>query len=475
MRFPGLDSNATYKSLKANEIESAKLYMYEGTGNSGTSTLQVRYSSQTSGWAETAPTYANTSASSSIMSTTKISKSGTCTFDFTTLAIASKYSGYDIKKGIVITNANETNASLRRSFYMTENSSSKPRVVVEWNPVIDGMAYVFKYGNSKTLTSNSSNITLEKLCLIDGKFTDRNQIWMIKKSKTSGYIIYNTDDTNKAICLTTNNKITLSKGASVTNPYYSWSFVKISSTQCSIQSVYNSRWICLDSNGNLSTTDDSNKKLIFTKVHDNNDNCFSGGYSNQRGTYKLNVIFNNQADFNNFASSAEAWNGICDKISVKAYPPNSNPSSGVNFVVARKSLSTSGIVGKNSTTNAITIANSTVNNYLKNQDDINNEQNKEFKKGVIFLNTDRGSFFSLNIEIQKAKFMHEVGHALKLKHTDYIYTKNIIKLNEVVSYNQVFNPAAIMSTNLLDVHPTITTYITMYDKANLIRKWREMP
>lgn len=71
--------------------------------------------------------------------------------------------------------------------------------------------------------------------------------------------------------------------------------------------------------------------------------------------------------------------------------------------------------------------------------------------------------------------MHEVGHALKLKHTDYIYTKNIIKLNEVVSYNQVFNPAAIMSTNLLDVHPTITTYITMYDKANLIRKWREMP
>ena len=475
VRFPGLDGNATYKSLKANEIESAKLYMYEGTGNSGTSTLQVRYSSQTSGWAETAPTYANTSASSSIMSTTKISKSGTCTFDFTTLAIASKYSGYDIKKGIVITNANETNASLRRSFYMTEYSSSKPRVVVEWNPVIDGMAYVFKYGNSKTLTSNSSNITLEKLCLIDGKFTDRNQIWMIKKSKTSGYIIYNTDDTNKAICLTTNNKITLSKGASVTNPYYSWSFVKISSTQCSIQSVYNSRWICLDSNGNLSTTDDSNKKLIFTKVHDNNDNCFSGGYSNQRGTYKLNVIFNNQADFNNFASSAEAWNGICDKISVKAYPPNSNPSSGVNFVVARKSLSTSGIVGKNSTTNAITIANSTVNNYLKNQDDINNEQNKEFKKGVIFLNTDRGSFFSLNIEIQKAKFMHEVGHALKLKHTDYIYTKNIIKLNEVVSYNQVFNPAAIMSTNLLDVHPTITTYITMYDKANLIRKWREMP
>ncbi|MDE8718504.1 hypothetical protein PZH37_16040, partial [[Eubacterium] siraeum] len=33
MRFPCLDSNETYKSLKASEIESVKLYMYEGTGN----------------------------------------------------------------------------------------------------------------------------------------------------------------------------------------------------------------------------------------------------------------------------------------------------------------------------------------------------------------------------------------------------------------------------------------------------------
>lgn len=106
MRFPGLDSNETYKSLKASEIESVKLYMYEGTGNSGTSTLQVRFSLNDSGWSESSPIYANTKANGKVMSTTTIKKSGVCSFDFTELAIASKYAGYDIKKGIVIANAN---------------------------------------------------------------------------------------------------------------------------------------------------------------------------------------------------------------------------------------------------------------------------------------------------------------------------------------------------------------------------------
>ena len=479
VRFPGLDSNATYKSLKANEIESAKLYMYEGTGNSGTSTLQVRYSSQTSGWAETAPTYANTSASSSIMSTTKISKSGTCTFDFTTLAIASKYSGYDIKKGIVITNANETNASLRRSFYMTEYSSSKPRVVVQWNPVIDGMAYVFKAGTIKCLVADGNELSISELALFKDEessssamiYCNPQQIWIINKSRTSGYIITSANDEKKAISLTTDNKITLSTGVSDTNPFYSWEFVRISSTQFAIKSTYNSRWICSDTNGYLVTTDDSNKKLIFNKALDNNYNCFSGGYSGQKGTYRLNVIFNEQADYNNFADSAEAWNGICNKISVKAYPPNSKPTVGVNFVVARKALSTSGIPNKTDTL-AITIANSTVNNYLKVQKDIKNEQSKTFKNGVIFLNTDSGSFFSYNLEKQKSTITHEVGHALKLQHTDYDATK----YTSSSTGKTIFDPASIMSTNLLSYKPnTYIPRITLYDKANLIRKWREMP
>ena len=85
MRFPGLDSNETYKSLKVSEIESVKLYMYEGTGNSGTSTLQVRFSLNNSGWSESSPIYANTNANSKVMSTTTIKKSGV-TYKVTTAA-----------------------------------------------------------------------------------------------------------------------------------------------------------------------------------------------------------------------------------------------------------------------------------------------------------------------------------------------------------------------------------------------------
>ena len=195
MRFPGLDSNETYKSLKASEIESVKLYMYEGTGNSGTSTLQVRFSLNDSGWSESSPIYANTKANGKVMSTTTIKKSGVCSFDFTELAIASKYAGYDIKKGIVIANANETNASLRRSFYMTEYSSSKPRVVVEWNPVIDGMAYVFKTDSENCIaydgTGNVSETFIATVPIYNTKiYSDSSQAWIVKKSKSGGYILY---------------------------------------------------------------------------------------------------------------------------------------------------------------------------------------------------------------------------------------------------------------------------------------------
>lgn len=235
VRFPGLDSNATYKSLKANEIESAKLYMYEGTGNSGTSTLQVRYSNQTSGWAETAPTYANTSAGGSVMSTTKISKSGTCTFDFTTLAIASKYSGYDIKKGIVITNANETNASLRRSFYMTEYSSSKPRVVVEWNPLVDGMAYVFKTDSENCIAyDGTGNVSETFIATVPGYnttiYSDSQQAWIVKKSKSGGYILYTLNGekgVQPALCTTNGSNVITSTCTNEISAYYNWEFEKI--------------------------------------------------------------------------------------------------------------------------------------------------------------------------------------------------------------------------------------------------------
>ena len=465
VRFPGLDSNATYKSLKANEIESAKLYMYEGTGNSGTSTLQVRYSSQTSGWAETAPTYANTSAGGSVMSTTKISKSGTCTFDFTTLAIASKYSGYDIKKGIVITNANETNASLRRSFYMTEYSSSKPRVVVEWNPLVDGMAYVFKTDSENCIAYNAKGNVFETIVSTikvnnTTVYSQCSQAWIVKKSKSGGYIIYTLygeDGVQPALCTTNGSDVTILKCTNETNLYYNWKFEKITNNSYCVTNMYNNKWLCTKSNGNLGLTDDSSKRLILTKANSNYPSSWNGGYEGQSGTYRLNILFNSQTDYNNFANSAEAWNGISNKISVKAYPPNTTPSSGLNVIFARKKLSSSGIENASSDTYGIFIGNATLNSYHKTVKDINDSLSQNWSSGVIFINQDVGSFNSLTNTDQRAVVMHEVGHALKLCHVDEKINNN----------DNAFYAMSIMRRKHGDINKTIT----LYDKLSLKKKW----
>lgn len=463
VRFPGLDSNATYKSLKANEIESAKLYMYEGTGNSDTSTLQVRYSSQTSGWAETAPTYANTSASGSVMSTTKISKSGTCSFDFTKLAVNSKNSKNDIKKGIVITNTNVTDSSLRRSFYLSEYSSSKPRVVVEWNPLVDGMAYVFKTDTNKCLHKLEDCVVEGTISSVNkANYTNSNQIWIVKKSIASGYLIYNmptNDKAMEALCEFPSGNVNVSKCSSETNPYYCWQFDRISNTQFAIQNVYSNGWLYKMNNGEFGITTDMSKRTLFEKAV-NNSTIYKGGYTGQSGVYRLNIIFDNNSDYNNFSSSAENWNGICDNITVKAYAPNSNPSYGLNVHVSRLAMSKSGLKNIDSTY-AKFIPNSTSSQYIKDYDQIKNEMNYNWHSGVIFLNTDPNKFFSLNSSKQKTTITHEVGHALKLVHTDVCDS----------SANEVLNAYSIMRAYISNQSPTITAY----DKSVLIKKWREMP
>lgn len=66
---------------------------------------------------------------------------------------------------------------------MTEYSSSKPRVVVEWNPVIDGMAYVFKTSSSKCIECFGDSI-LENDITTNGynsnEYINPDQIWITK-------------------------------------------------------------------------------------------------------------------------------------------------------------------------------------------------------------------------------------------------------------------------------------------------------
>ena len=104
--------------------------------------------------------------------------------------------------------------------------------------------------------------------------------------------------------------------------------------------------------------------------------------------------------------------------------------------------------------------NSTTTNYLKTQADIDAECNKNWSKGVIFINQDAKGFYSLDSEKQNSCIMHEVGHALKLSHSD-----------ENTSRGYEFRVLTLMSK----VNSTVNNDITLYDKASLIKKWRDMP
>lgn len=472
VRFPGLDSNATYKSLKANEIESAKLYMYEGTGNSGTSTLQVRYSNQTSGWAETKPTYANTSAGGSVMSTTKISKSGSYAFDFTKLAVNSKNSKNDIKKGIVITNTNVTDSSLRRSFYLSEYSSSKPRVVVEWNPLVDGMAYVFKTSDNiieSCLEKENNKIKESTIGKNGDVYYNSRQIWVVKKSLAGGYIFYTIEENNKtnAIYAGNSGEIGIYNCTSETNPYFCWDIIKIGNNKFALKNVYSGNWIYRKENDYFALTNDSSKRQLFEILPSNYPSSWSGGYAGQTGKYHVNIIFSNQSDYNKFSSSVESWNGICNKISVKACPPNSNYNNGLNIKVIYGGLSKVGIEKESDKIiYAVYIPNSNESNYAAKYKNIDELKEANWTSGVIVLNNENNRFTSLKLEKQKASIIHEVGHTLKLCHSD-----------KPMDYSYGLSQTVQLLTDSImrEENSKISNYITLYDKSNLIKKWREMP
>ena len=85
---------------------------------------------------------------------------------------------------------------------------------------------------------------------------------------------------------------------------------------------------------------------------------------------------------------------------------------------------------------------------------------KNWSKGVIFINQDKKGFYSLNSEKQNSSIMHEVGHALKLCHSD-----------DTTSQGNRFGIVTLMSND----SSTVNKDITLYDKSSLIKKWREMP
>ncbi len=490
LRFPGLENHSVFSLLRYTEIKSATLYMTEGTGNSATSTLELKVPNITS-WAETYPTFANANtASSNTYGSATISSSGTIQFDITEFAKQWSLGLIDIKKGIMIKNKNETSTSYRRSFYMSEYSSSKPRIVIKWEPLTDGMAYMLKTvtdgaSDGMCLTGYRSTLTKRE---IESEYIDDNQqiqwysnslqVWSINLSQNGGYIFYKTamsDNNigiNYAISSTSNNQLVISHCTNETNPYYCWDIVKVSKSRFAIKNKMTGYWVACDENDNMYLTSAESNRQLFTLTEDNHELYWDGTYQGQQGHYQLNVILHEgciieTSDFtmNDVKNAIEQWNGITDKVSISAYlyelPENAEDGLVVDVYSKEFDVSQNSI-------NAVFIPNGTYNSPTSiSKEQSNAIMNGTMEQGVIFVNLTNSQFSTKNREEKLATLMHEVGHALFLQHTDYIINAS--------SISNVGNPNYYMSHSIMQIQNVQALIITPYDKSNLIKKWSDMP
>ncbi|MBE6880841.1 MAG: DNRLRE domain-containing protein [Ruminococcaceae bacterium] len=489
LRFPGLENHSVFPFLRYSEIKSATLYMTEGTGNSATSNLELRVPN-ISNWAETYPTFANANtSSSSVYGSATISSSGTIQFDITEFAKQWSLGFVDIKKGIMIKNKNETSTSYRRSFYMSEYSSSKPRIVIKWEPLKDGMAYMLKTvtdGANDGMCLTGQGYTLKKREIEFNEneqenehiewYSNPSQIWSIKLSQIGGYILYRTGmsdsilEVNYAISSTYNNQLTIAQCSSETNPYYCWDIVKVSKSRFALKNKVTGYWVASDENDNMYLSGVENDRQIFTLTEDNHELYWDGTYQGQQGHYQLNVVLhegciNETSDFtmNDVKNAIEQWNGITDKITVSAYLYElpENAEDGLLVDVYSKEFGTF-----ENTVNAVFIPNGTYNSSTSISDDQADAiMNGTVERGVIFVNLTNSQFSTNSREQKLATLTHEVGHALFLQHTGYY----------VNQYAGGATDGIYTACSIMQISNLSTLVITPYDKSNLIKKWSEMP
>ena len=149
VKIPGLSSNSTYSGLKASELNSVKYYMYcDGTNNAATIRPYV-YTGAV--WTESTVNY-NTATWNGYTALTGMNavsvpnSAGDVAFDITAAAKAWKNGTYNINKGLMFKNSNESSASYCKTFTSTEYGnkygSHTPYVIVnytEFNQTISNL------------------------------------------------------------------------------------------------------------------------------------------------------------------------------------------------------------------------------------------------------------------------------------------------------------------------------------------------
>lgn len=130
MKFPGLSSDPTYKSLSASEITSLKLNMYEGSGYTGTAIMDF-YQYTGRAWTEAGAKCSNIDwdnyQGGNNFTWKGIGDSGWKEFDLTKMVGTWKSSSTALDKGIMIKNyTSESNSKLSKHFYTSDAAGYRP-------------------------------------------------------------------------------------------------------------------------------------------------------------------------------------------------------------------------------------------------------------------------------------------------------------------------------------------------------------
>ncbi len=164
MKFPGLASNVTYKNLSANQITNLSLHIYEGSGLTTNSCIDLWQYTGTN-WTETTAKCNNIgwNSYSNNFAWNFFNCSGWQTFNMTSMVATWKNgsgTGSALDKGIMLTNYTSESSTAYRKDFMTTESSNQPYLSYTYTNAPTGITINNKPSNNTMNVNDSRTLSV---------------------------------------------------------------------------------------------------------------------------------------------------------------------------------------------------------------------------------------------------------------------------------------------------------------------------
>lgn len=194
VKLPVLSSNSIYSGLNASELNSVKYYMYCDGTKSATTIRPYIYTGTT--WTESTVTY-NTATwngytALSGMNAVSVSNSaGDVAFDITAAAKAWKNGTYNINKGLMFKNSNESSTSYCKTFTSTEYGnkygSHTPYIIVNYTKFNQSISNLRLYSSERAPGKNADGTIASDMKIND---KTRSQLFALSVGAASEAEVY---------------------------------------------------------------------------------------------------------------------------------------------------------------------------------------------------------------------------------------------------------------------------------------------